>query len=96
MDSNEELFLRENCFLLEVLEPNFSMGQIFGEIGNDLESNPQNSFHEDLKKISCKEKIKKGQTDQLKTSAECRMIFVVELQLQKRKPSQIPQNTSCG
>ena len=67
------------------------MGHIFGD---DLESNPQNSFYEDLKEILCKDKIKKGQTDPLKTSADCRMIFVVELQ--KKKPSQIPQNTSCG
>ena len=38
MDSDEELFLTQNCFSQEVLEPNFSMGCIVGEIGNDLES----------------------------------------------------------
>ena len=42
MDSNEKLFLRENCFSLEVLEPNFSMGDIFGEIGTDNNNNNNN------------------------------------------------------
>lgn len=57
------------------------MGFIICEIGNDLESNPPNSFHEDFKEILCNEKIKIGPTDPQKTSAECRMISVVELQL---------------
>ena len=44
MDSDEELFLTENCFFFsqEVMEPNFSMGCIIAEIGNCLESDPQN------------------------------------------------------
>ena len=41
MDSDEELFLTQNCFSHEVVEPNFSMGCIIGEKGNDLESDPQ-------------------------------------------------------
>ena len=41
MDSNEELFLTQNYFSQEVLEPNFSMGCIVDEIGNDPESDPQ-------------------------------------------------------
>ena len=72
------------------------MGFIICEIGNDLESNPINSFHEDLKEILYNEKIKIGATDPQKTSAECRMISVVELQLQKGKPPQIPQHASFG
>ena len=41
MDSNEELFWTQNYFSQEVLEPNFSMGYIIGEIGNDLESDQE-------------------------------------------------------
>ena len=51
MNSNKELFLTQNCFLQEVLEPNFSMGCIIGEIENDLESDPKSSFNKDLKEI---------------------------------------------
>ena len=41
MDSNEELFLTQNYFSQEQLEPNFSMGCVVSEIGNDLESDPR-------------------------------------------------------
>ena len=41
MDSDKELFLIQNCFSQEVVEPNFSMGCIIGEKGNDLEFDPQ-------------------------------------------------------
>ena len=41
MDSNEELFLTQNYFSQEVLGLNFSVTYIIGEIGNDLESDPQ-------------------------------------------------------
>ena len=41
MDSNEGLFLTQNYFSQEVLEPNFSMSCNVGEIGNDLASDPQ-------------------------------------------------------
>ena len=63
MDSTEELFLTQNCFLQEVLEPDFSMGYIIGEIGNNRESDPQNCLHEDLHEILCEEKIEEGQAD---------------------------------
>ena len=56
MDSDEELFLTQSCFSQEVLEPNFNMGCIIGEIENDLESDPQNSLHEDLREILSEEK----------------------------------------
>ena len=56
MDSDEELFLTQ-----EVLEHNYSsMGCIIGEIGNDLESDPQNSLREDFKVIVSEGNIKKG------------------------------------
>ena len=77
-----------------LLEPNFSMGCIIGEIGNGLESDPQNSPHEDLKEILSEEKITEGQTDPWKTSADRRVIATVDdEELQKRKASRIPQNT---
>ena len=60
MDSDEELFLTQNCFSQEVLEPNFSIACIIGETGNDLESDPRNSLHEDLKEILSDEKSKEG------------------------------------
>ena len=78
MDSDEELFLTQNCFSQEVLEPNLSMGCIIGEIGNDLESDLQNFLHEDLKKILSEEKINEGGTDPRKTSADHRMIAIVD------------------
>ena len=59
MDSDEELFLTHSCFLQEVLEPYFSMSFIIGETGNDLESDPQDSLHEDLKEILSEEKSRK-------------------------------------
>ena len=76
MESNEELFLTQNCFSQELLEPNFSMGCIIGETGNDLESDPQNSLHEDLKQILSEEKIKEGEIDSRKTSTDRRMIAI--------------------
>ena len=69
------------------------MGCIIGEIGNDLDSDPQNSLHEDLKEILSEEKFKGGQTDPRKTSAGRRMIAVADgEELQKRKAFRIPQN----
>ena len=62
MDSDEELSLTQNCFSQEVLEPDFSMGYIISEIGNDLESDPQNSLHEDLWEILSEEE-NQGRTD---------------------------------
>ena len=45
---------------------------------NDLESDPQNTLHEDLKEILSEEKIKEGHTDPRKTSAGRRMIAIVD------------------
>ena len=94
MDCDKELFLTQNCFLQEVLEPSFSVGCIIGDKENDLESDPQNSLHEDLKKILSEEEIKEGRADPRKTAAGRRMIsFVHDEEVQKRKVSRIPQNT---
>ena len=82
----QELFLTQNFFSQDVLEPNFSIGCIISEIGNDLESDPHNSLHEDFKEIVSEEKIKERQTDQRKTSADRRMIATVDdEELEKRK-----------
>ena len=56
MSSGANLFLTKNCFFAN----NFSKDC---KKGNDLEFDPQNSLHEDLKEIFPEEKIKKGQTD---------------------------------
>ena len=72
------------------------MGCIYfiGETGNDQESDRQNSLHEDLNEILSEEKLKEGQTDPLKTSADHRMIAIVhDEEIQKRKAYRIPQNT---
>ena len=77
----------------------FSIGCIIGEIGNDLESDPQNSLQEDFKVIVSEGNIKEGQTsDPRKTSADRRMIAIVDDEesdpkFEERKASQIPQNT---
>ena len=84
MDSVEELFLTQNCFSQEVLEPDFSMDCIIGEIGSDLESDPQNSLHEDLKEILSQEKMKEGQTDPRKTSTGRRMIAIRDFKKLRR------------
>ena len=54
MDSEEELFPTQNCFLQEVLKRKFNTVCIIGEIGVDLESDLsdlQISLHGDLKEI---------------------------------------------
>ena len=84
MDSDEELFLTQNCFSQEVLEPNFSMDCIIGEIGSDLESDPQNSLHEDLKETLSQEKMKEGQTDPRKTSTGRPMIAIRDFKKLRR------------
>ena len=56
----------------------FSIGSIIGQVGNDLESDPQNSLQEDYKAIVSEGNIKEGQTsDPRKTSADRRMIAIV-------------------
>ena len=84
MDSVEELFLTQNCFSQEVLEPDFSMDCIIGEIGSDLESDPQNFLHEDLKEILSQEKMKEGQTDPRRTSTGRRMIAIRDFKKLRR------------
>ena len=84
MDSDEELFLTQNCFSQEVLEPDFSMDCIIGEIGSDLESDPQISLHEDLKEILSQEKIKEGQANPRNTLASRRMIASREFKKLRR------------
>ena len=59
MDSDEELFLTQNYFSQEVLEPNFSMDCIVGEIGNDLESDPQTLYTKIWRKYYLRKKSKK-------------------------------------
>ena len=62
------------------------MGCIIGQIWNDQESDRQNSLHEDLNEILSEEKLKEGLTDPLETSADPRMIAIVDdEELQKRK-----------
>ena len=66
------------------MEPNFSMGCIIGEKGNDLEFDPQiNSLQEDLKEILSEEKIKEGQTSTENFSGplnDCYRWFATNLQ----------------
>ena len=61
------------------------MGCIIGKTGNDQESDRQNSLHEDLTEILSEEKLKEGQTDPLKTSADHRMIAIVDEKMKKFK-----------
>ena len=61
------------------------MGCIIGETGNDQESDRQNSLHEDLTEILSEEKLKEGQTNPLKTSADHRMIAIVDEKMKKFK-----------
>ena len=62
------------------------MGCIIGQICNDQESDRQNSRHASLNDILSEEKIKEGQTDPPKTSADHRMIAIVDdEEIQKRK-----------
>ena len=95
-------FSDTKLFSQEVLELNyFSIGCncIISEIGNDLESDPQNSLQEDFKVIVSEGNIKEGHTsDPRKTSADRRMIAIVDDEefdpkFEERKASQIQQNT---
>ena len=75
MDSNEELFLTQNYLSQEVLEPNFSMGCMYRKWSRVWS---KNSLYKNLKKISSREKIKKGQTEPRKTSEGRTMIAIRE------------------
>ena len=56
-------FSNTKLFFARSIESNISMGRIISEIGNDLESDPQNSLQEHVREILSEEKIKEGQTD---------------------------------
>ena len=60
MDSDEELFLTEDSFSQEILQPNFSIDSILDAIEGSDEPAPQNSCAEELKKIVLDESIKGG------------------------------------
>ena len=60
MDSDEELFLTQNSFSQEILQPNFSIHSILDAIEGIDEPAPQNSCAEELKKIVLDESIKGG------------------------------------
>ena len=77
------------------------MGFIIGQIWNDRQHYRQNYLHEDLNEILSEEKINEGQTDPLKTSADQRMISIVDdEEIQKRKRHleyrKIHEQTHCG
>jgi hypothetical protein len=60
MDSDEELFLTQNSFSEEILQPNFSIHSLLDAIEGSDEPAPQNSCAEELKKIVPDESIKGG------------------------------------
>ena len=60
MDSDEELFLTQNSFSQEILQPNFSIDSILDAIEGSDEPVPENSSEEELKKIVPDESIKGG------------------------------------
>ena len=60
MDSDEELFLTQNSFSQEILQPNFSIDSIPDALEGNDEPAPQNSCAEELKKIVLDESIKGG------------------------------------
>ena len=60
MESDEELFLAQNSFSHEILQPNFSIDSILDAIQGNDEPAPQNSCAEELKKIVPDESIKGG------------------------------------
>ena len=57
---DEELFLTQNSFSQEILQPNFSIDSILDAIEGNDEPAPQNSCAEGLKKIVPDESIKGG------------------------------------
>ena len=63
-DSEEELFLTQNSFSQDILQPNFSLDSIFDPVVGSDEPAPRNSCAEELSKIvsegSFKDKSLKG------------------------------------
>ena len=60
MDSDEELFVTQNSFSQEILQPNFSIDSILDAVEGSAEPAPQNLYAEELKKIVPDESIKDG------------------------------------
>ena len=60
MDSDEELFLTQNSFSQEILQPNFSIDSILDATEGNDDPAQQNSCAEELKKIVPHESIKGG------------------------------------
>ena len=50
-DSEEELFLTQNSFSQDILQPNFSLDSIFDPVVGSDEPAPRNSCAEELSKI---------------------------------------------
>ena len=57
MDSDEELFLTQNSFSQEILQPKFSIDSLLDAIEGSDEPVPQDSCAEELKKIVPDESI---------------------------------------
>ena len=87
-DSEEELFLTQNSFSQDILQPNFSLGSVFDPIVGSDEPAPRNSCAEELSKIVSEGSFKD------KPKATHRQICIVDdEELKKRKESGIPPNT---
>ena len=87
-DSEEELFLTQNSFSQDILQPNFSLGSIFDPVVGSDEPAPRNSCAEELSKIVSEGSFKD------KPKATHRQICIVDdEELKKRKESRIPPNT---
>ena len=91
MDSDKELFLIQNCFSQEVVEPHFSMGCIIGQKGNDL--NPQILFTKIWRKCYPRKKSRKDRHPRKTSAGRITTAIVDDKELQKRKASQRTQNT---
>lgn len=88
MDSDEELFLTQNSFSQEILQPNFSIDSLLDAIEGSGEPAPQNSCAEELKKLVPDESIKGGPK-----AVQRNICIVDDEELEKRKESRIPPNT---
>ena len=87
-DSEEELFLTQNSFSQDILQPNFSLDSIFDPVVGSDEPAPRNSCAEELSKIVSEGSFKD------KPKATHRQICIVDdEELKKRKESRIPPNT---
>ena len=87
-DSEEELFLTQNSFSQDILQPNFSLGSIFDPVVGSDEPAPRNSCAEELSKIVSEGSFK----DKMKATHR-QICMVDDEELKKRKESRIPANT---